>query len=266
MQRFGLIVLCMLALCQASNSRAVVLTYTASARPGVNPDANAGASNAWIVTGSGTFGDFLGNSGANAGGNSGAGAGTSAWAIYSDGSSSVTATSTFSAVTSSLISSISVAGDYVSLDFDNGWQDNGRTGGIEFLTAANAVAARLEITQGIANYRVDDVATNFDTGIGFTGDGFNVRLTLNNSSGGYTLQLGSSSFTGRTLAGGAMQIAGVRVFNSMPGGSGFGPNHDVFFNNLQISAAVPEISPAVAIPCACVGAVALGGIWRRVRG
>ena len=131
--------------------------------------------------------------------------------------------------------------------------------GITFLDSNNVAQSMFRFTGGESAYKIDDSVTDSNTGIGFTDNGFNVKLSLNNSSGNYTLMVGSNTFASRTLAQGTSTIAAVRVFNI---GAGSGSTNDVFFNNLTISA-VPEVSPALAIPVAVIISGLAGAIAHR---
>ncbi|WP_146446762.1 hypothetical protein [Botrimarina colliarenosi] len=210
------------------------------------PDANevgAGPVNVWTFDAGGTSpvngGSFLGNSAANAGGASGAGAGNPAWGIYANSGAFVTATADIAALAGR---NLSLAGDSVSLDFDNGWIDASRFVGVQFFDSFGVVVSQFSFTGGNANYSLDDVVTT-DTGIGFTGDGFEIKLTLTSSTGDYTFEANGLSFDSRTLNSFIKDIASIQVFNASAGNSS---NQDLFFNTLSISA-VPEVSPTTAL-------------------
>ena len=251
-------------ICSAPSDAALVREFSATAEPNASPDADeagAGSINLWSLdtggAGAANAGSFLGNSGSNAGG-SGAGAGASAWALYANGG----ATSTASASVSSLMGRALLAvGDSISLDFDNGWIDNGSSVGIRFRDNLGAVASSLSFTGGNATYQLSDgTSSNHDTTVGFTGDGFNVSLTLTSSSGDYSVQVGGTEVLGRMLDG-AQNIASIEVFNSNAGG---GAERDIFFNNLSLSA-VPEASTTLAMPL-LAGLLLRKGRGRRSQG
>jgi hypothetical protein len=240
---------------------AVVFNYSATDRPGASPDAN-GSVNAWQVTvtapGDGNVnGDFIGNSADNGGG-SAAGAGTSAWALYANSGQTADATAAISSLAGKVLDT---TGEFISLDFDNGWIESGGVAGVSFLDASNNVQSTFRFSNGTANYRIDDSTSSFDTGIGFTADGFTISLTLTDQSGGYTLEVGSNTFSNRTLAQATSNIAAIRVFNQNAGGGG---ERNLYFNNLVVSA-VPEVSPALAIPFAAAICGGIGALVRRRR-
>lgn len=211
------------------------LIFSASADPNASPDANSNSINIWNMNFSNNTtsqtGSFLGNSGTNGDG-VGAGAGTSAWAMYANSGQSATAASVaFSALVGR---ALNTTGDSVSIDFDNGFIDNGAMTGVRFLSGATTVST-FSFTGGGSVYQIAD-NTNSSSGIGFTDNGFNISLTLNNTTGGYTLIANGSTFSGRTLASSANSITSIQVFNS---NAGEFDAKNVFFNNLVLTA-IPE--------------------------
>lgn len=246
------------AMCVAPCDAALVRSFYASSDPNTGPDANesgAGSIDLWSVTKSTTdasqAGSFLGDSAGNAGG-SGAGAGASAWALYANSGQSSTASANIAAL---MGRALFTEGDAISIDFDNGWIDNGGSVGIRFLDSLGAVASSLKFTGGIANYRLSDgTSSDHDTDIGFTGDGFNVNLTLE-AAGEYAINIGGTDVLGRLL-GGSKDIATVEVFNENAGSFS---ERNLFFNNLSLTA-VPEISSALTMP------LLAGFLLRRGRG
>jgi len=204
--------------------------FAASAAGDQDPDANGGTANAWSLT-SGIL--FTGDSGTNAGGASGAGAGSLAWGLYSDNANATAEMFHF------LNGALNV-GQTLSLDFDNGWVDGGGVG-LAIKDGSGANQFELLYLVGGPNYIINDSASSFDTGIGFTGDGFNVAFTLNDLAGNYTVKIGDDVFAGRTLAN-ANPVEQVRVFNFQAGGDSGSANHNLYVNNLQI---IPEPSTAM---------------------
>jgi hypothetical protein len=234
----------------AAECAAAVFTHNASARPGLNPD--AGTVNAWLVTltsgDSGQNGDFQGNSAGNGDGN-GAGAGANAWAMYANSGQTARATTT-AFNTLSDVSALNMAGQFLSLDFDNGFIDTGGSVGVTFRDSSNNEQFTFRFLGGSPNYRYTD-ATNNDTPTtkGFTDDGFNINMLLTNGSGGYQFTAGTTTISG-TLKQNSSTIASVQVFNSFAGG---GSERNVYFDHLRIStAAIPEVSAALAIPVAVI--------------
>jgi hypothetical protein len=99
------------------------------------------------------------------------------------------------------------------------------------------------------------------TAVGFTDDGFNVKLTLENASRGYTLQVGTNTLSSRNLAQGTSTIAAISVFSV---GAGNGLASNLRFNNHVITA-VQEVSPVIVFPVVAVIAETAGSIYRRQR-
>jgi hypothetical protein len=238
----GLLIVALMAL-PIPSLATVVLDYAASAGPGAALDANAGTVNLWSVNSTGDAGSFLGNSASNANG-SAAGAGNPAWALYANPGANVAATADIASLVGR---SLSLTGDSVALDFDNGWIANGGKVGIRFLNSDGAAVSEMSFTGGQSSYRVTDGSgSGFDSGKGFTGDGFRLTLSLTSNAGAYDLALGSTLLSGRLLSTSTQDIASVVVFNQAAGFPGQG-QYDAYFNNVSISA-VPEFGMATAAP------------------
>jgi hypothetical protein len=233
-----------------------VLSYSASADPSTSPDANSGTAEVWSTSFTGSAGSFIGNS-ANNGSGSGAGAGTNAWAIYApDSSSQSKATASISTLAGKPLNQV---GESVAIDFDNGWID-GNEVVIEFLSSTNSVVATFGFRAGTSNYFLSD-STFTDTLKPFTADGFRVTLSLNNSSGGYSLTAGATTLNSRILGASATEIAGISVVNRDAGG---GQERDVYFNNLTITS-VPEASAFLSLAAALTAVIGCRHIARRDR-
>ncbi|MEN1679957.1 MAG: hypothetical protein AAGJ46_10210 [Planctomycetota bacterium] len=235
-----------LVFCFAADSDAfLVRTFTTSSEVNQNPDANdvlaGGTVDVWTLdtggAGPANAGSFVGNSASNANG-SAAGAGDPAWGLYANSGQTSTASAN---VTGLMGRSLFLAGDSISLSFDNGFIDSGRSAGVRFFDSSGAQVSQLDFTGGGTNsyFLVDNAVTQ--TGVGFTGDGFDLTLTLDSSTGDYTFEFANQTFAARTLAANATNIARIDVFNESAGGDG---RFDVYFNNLSITA-VPEFSSAM---------------------
>lgn len=243
----------------ALRSDASVTTYTATAAPGASPDANSNTVNVWddISSGGGNYGNFLGNSALNGGG-SGAGAGNPAWAMWADSGGKPK----FSASISSLAGTpLTLTNQFVSIDFDNGWIDSGEMAGVDFLDNSGNKQLAFYYAHGVSSYQVEDSSGNHLTSLGFTADGFNLKLTLTGGSGGYKIDAGSATVSG-ILQQATSNLGKVVVYKV--GSVSAINDRDLFFNNLTISTSVPEAS-AMAF-----GALASSGLlaaWcaRRLR-
>ncbi len=226
------------ALACSAGFGATIISYVASADPGANPDANTGTADVWTVTGSGSF---IGNSGANGDGN-GAGAGNPAWALYSLNSSTTNAVHTIAG------GALSV-GQYVAMDFDNGYVNNGGVVGVSLWNAANQNLFEFFFTGGQSSYQKNDSGGTSLTGKGFTDDGFTFDFHLTGSNT-YTANLGSTALSGNLISQTDQAIAKVRVFSF---NNQTATTNDLFFNNLTIA---PEPGRA-ALLLAGLGMMAL---------
>lgn len=225
----------------------LVRSFTTLNEVNQSPDANevgGGTVDLWAFSsgGAGTAnaGSFIGNSGANSGGSSGAGAGNPAWALYANSGATASASAN---LTGLMGRSLSLAGDSVSIDFDNGFIDTGRFVGVQFYDSNGVVVSQLTFIGGAADYQLSDSSTT-GTGVGFTGDGINLSLTLTSGTGDYTIDVGGTTLASRLMPGVVKDIASIEVFNASAGG---GSDRDIYFNNLTVTA-VPEVSAAVAMP------------------
>src|SRR4029079_3460446 len=114
------------AICHSASCAATGFSYSASSRPALKRDADAVAANACIVTltsgDSNQNGDFQGDSAGNGDGSNagGTGAGSNAWAIYANSGQTANARASVPALATKAIDS---AGEFISLDFDNGFID-----------------------------------------------------------------------------------------------------------------------------------------------
>ena len=235
--------------CSASINTQV---YTATAPPGSNPDANY-QTKVWTIytnpDASGT-GVLLGNSDSNgAGGMSGAGAGSSAWGFQlSDSISDVTASAS---IIDLIGRPLMYPGESVAIDFDNGLVPSDAIVGVLFHhnNPFESNQAALVYQGDHTDYTLVDKNLNgLPTGVNFTTDGFNVKLTLIDTAGTYQLDVGNCHFDNRMLYDGTSNIGTIEIAAV---GLGSDPNTNpsftkVFFNNLTITTnpPVPEASSA----------------------
>jgi hypothetical protein len=194
------------------------ITFTASADPGTNPDANTGTADAWTTTPTGT---------------GGSGSGYFApftltptpWVLFSYPIGGVNGVIQADHVLDGGALSI---GQSVKMDVANRAVAPGGSVGVS-LTSGGTVVATFKFSGGDANgvYRYDDAGgANQSTGEPFayqTVQTFEFGL---NSATTYTAAYGLSSWNGTIPAG---PIDGVRVFNN-----GGGDGSDLAFNNLLV--------------------------------
>ena len=261
-----LLALAIVGLSAAASARASDLaSFTASADPNNNPDANNNTADAWTLThtGSGTspenYGSFIGDSGVN-GGNSGsdAGAGTSAWGLYANRDGAADFTNEV-AIGHTFSGGALTLGQSVSIDFDGAYVDSGGGEyGIRLLGPSGFVFS-LAFSGGDTVYRYYDATTSGNSaGVSYDPDGFNFQFTQ------LTLTTYSVSITSGTTVLGSFSGTDsgspdfIQVYNHAAGSGAF---YDVFANNLQI---VPE--PASLASIACGGAFLLTTFRRRRKG
>lgn len=205
--------------------------------------------------GSGSGGGFI--SALNGVVNIGSGLNSEAFGIYGNNGGVGAAVRPFSALSQ---------GQTFSIDMDN--QDLSTSGdpfptvGFALQNSNNQNLFEYYLRGGDAKYTVN--ATDVS---GITPDATLGGLRLSFTLGAaytFTLQIdrlgyGSAvdnTITGNLLTQANQSITRVRLFNANGG-------PDVFFNNLVITAAVPEISPAVALPVVLAISAAFGVVWRR---
>ena len=227
-------------------------TYTATAPPGSNPDANYQTKVWTIYTDPQTSGTgvLLGNSGSNgAGGMSNAGAGNPAWGLQSsDSISDVTASAS---IIDLIGRPLMYPGESVAIDFDNGLVPSGALVGVLFHhnNPFESNQAAFVYQGNHTDYTLVDKNLNgLPTGINFTTDGLNVKLTLIDTAGTYQLDVGNSHFDNRMLYDGTSNIGTIEIAAT---GLGLDPKtnlsfNNVFFNNLTITTnpPLPEASSA----------------------
>lgn len=148
-------------------------------------------------------------------------------------------------------------GQVFSMDFDNGYIDNGGQVGLGLLNAAGATLWQINYSGGSPFYFNVDAAGTVATTVGYGDEGLNVAFTLTGPAS-YTMTLTrrdgvSQTINGNLIANGDQSIAQVRAFNS---NAGDGSPRDAFFNTMTV---VPETSAAL------IGAIGLLGLLRRRR-
>ena len=209
----------------------------------------------WILsqTNNNNGGFFIGDSNLN-GSTAGPGinsSGKTAFGLYANSGVQATATRP-------LTGSLAV-GQTISLDFDNGYIDNGGSAGFYFANSTGASAFTFSFTGGDNQYRIADGnnATG-GTGLSFTDGGLHTYFALTSPS--------TYSFTATRLTDNATYtqtglisaspISSISIFNNHAG-SGDQPN--VYANNLHVAPAPSALLPMTG------GLVVLFGTLRRRR-
>ena len=190
---------------------------------------NGGWGSAWSVSGSGgtfrapstdnNFGDPACTSFSSANDiNSPSGNSLGMWG---GASGDTVATRIFAALTS---------GQVVSIDFDNGKVDSGRTNGFSLQTSGGADVLQFYFLGGASNYKYND-GTEQDTGIPFQRTGLRVEFALTSASA-YTLIVTPCGGTATKFNGSySGTIAQLKLFNQNTTG---GNDYNIYFNNFLV--------------------------------
>lgn len=219
---------------QIASDNAANAVYTGGNIDGLNGGYGFGPWTATPNTNSGVAGNFQFTSSQNGNGASG-NIDTSglSWGMYGN-----------SGNTSTLFRPIAVAMTgvrVVSLDWDNGWIDQGQTVSVQI------GAYKFGFTGGAANYWYDIGGGQIDSGLPFTTDGLFIKLALN-GTGGYHF---SASPYATSSVWATANFVGAQIpafIQATHGNAGFGASNNSYINNLKILA--PEPGSFVALGAA----------------
>lgn len=125
-------------------------------------------------------------------------------------------------------------GDSVAVRIDNNLIQNGGRVGFGLANASATNRFNFYFVGGQTTYRVDDAATNRDSGTSYTDGGMLVTFTLTGSNS-YSLSTGGSTITGSL--GGSGPITQLVFSNS---NAGSGPERDFFFGAMTYTATLPS--------------------------
>ena len=221
----------------------------------------------WIVTpavSDNTSGAFIGDATKNAGGAQGA----NGVNINSSGAKSFSlyANDFYNGIATRPLATALAVGQTFSLDFDNGYVDNGATAGFQFGNASTGNGFYFYFQGGANNYRISDVSSTgagriVDTPLGFTGSGLHADFTLTAPTQyKFTLRDINSSAAPYTTTGYIGSSSVDRIIISDYGAGG-GTDHNVYANHL----AVTTPAPSALLPMASGMFVLFGAIQRRKR-
>ena len=124
-----------------------------------------------------------------------------------------------------------LTGQELSFRFDNNFIENGGGVGFGLQNAAGANLFEFFFVGGRSAYSVNDDAADRDTGIPWSGDGWDILFELTSGTE-YALSCGTNLITGTLKADADQEIVRFRAWNSH---SGVGGDHDYFFNDLALS-------------------------------
>ena len=126
----------------------------------------------------------------------------------------------------------------VTMQFDNGWIDNGQE------TWVSIGSYQFGFTGGLSDYWYDLGSGRNSTGLGFSTDGVNLSLTLN-GSGGFNFSAKTNSspavWTVANPVSGAVIPSTIIAFNNSAGN---GASNNMYINNLKV---VPEPASLAAL-------------------
>ena len=214
-----------------------------------------GWSGGWSLSGSGTYGQFIGDSATNGGfDTNGDGdintvgrntAGPRSWGMYASGGGLCDATRPFTNL---------AVGESFEIRMDNGYVDVGGTVGFGLRNTNNQNRFEFYFNGGATNYVINDASGERPTGIPFSSEGVFIQFTLTDSNTytvAITRMLGGATTISGTLAG-SNAISKLRLFNF---NAGTGPTKDQYFNSIGIG---PRIGPLIACPSDISQSVACG--------
>lgn len=214
---------------------------------------------AWQFGNSGSGGEFIASQSFSPALSIGSGANNRAFAMWANSGGVSAAVRPFGAALN--------VGDTFSIDMDNQLIDTNGTVGFSLRNSdsGGTTLAEFYFVGGQSSYVVNGSNTSGSTP-GYTTGGLRLSFTLT-SANAFSFKMDrlengvgvDNTVTGNLLAN--KPVTEVRLFNAHAGGDS---NHDLFFNNLSISA-VPEVSPVVGLPLAAVVAAGASGVWRRWR-
>lgn len=205
-----------------------------NAAQGAYSDGWAGGDNggsefgAWTLSGTGSYGFFVGTSANNGDGGGNIDTSGKSWGLWANSGGLAQAVRAFN--------SVLAVGQTFSIGMDNGWVQDGGSVGFALRNASGQERFRFYFSGGDTVYRINDSTTGDSTTIGFTDDGLSIAFTLT-AADAYSVAItagGGSPVTITGTLGASGSIADLRLFNSNAG-----PNYqrDLFFNSLQV---VPE--------------------------
>jgi hypothetical protein len=224
---------------------------------------NAGDNNGfgfqpWQFVVSGSGGLFLGDSTQNGGdgqGNGGSSGGINspnirAFGAFGNNGGSADAVRPFAAGLD--------VGETFSVDFDNGFIQNGGSEGIRLADNSSGMTLwEFVFTGGQSVYQVFDSRGFADTTVPFTDNGMHIDFTLTGSTS-YSVTIRQADGTTRTVLGDLANPGSVSQFSFFDHNGGFNSSNNVYANNLVV---VPE--PSLPLLILLGGFIAL--MWERPR-
>ena len=177
----------------------------------------------WILQGNANAGFF------RASGQGNLSSGDPSWGLYANSDNTASAFRPFSRPLQS--------GDVFKVRIDNNWIDNGKSVGVALWNPDQEYLFEFFFVGGGSAYTINDNTDNRNTGIGYTGDGLDLALTMT-SSNTYSLLAGATTITGTFKSRADMKATRFRAWNFSAGN---GDNYNFYVNNLSISSAPPAV-------------------------
>src|SRR5438477_8502601 len=197
-----------------------------------NGDNNGFGFQPWQFITSGSAGLFLGDSTENGGngmGNGGSSGGINspnlrAFGAFANSGGAADAVRPFVAPLG--------LGETFSVDFDNGFIDNGSSEGIRLAdNISGATLWELLFTGGQSVYQVFDLRGFVDTTLPFTDNGMHIDFSLTGTNS-YSVTIRQADSTTRTIRGTLANAGEVGQFGFFDHNGGFNSSNNVYVNNL----------------------------------
>ena len=198
---------------------------------------------------SGSGGFFIANSNGNGGGGS-PNIGTSAFGLFANSGAMASAIRPFA--------SALVTNNQFSVDFDNGFIDNGSVTSLILANSSGQTRFAFSFTGGTSNYQFTDAGGTTASTLGFADTGFSLQFTLTGTD--------TYSFTAKNLNSSATQTvsgtlagtggSGVDRMVAQNNNAGNGSANNLYVNNLSL-ATIPEPASLALIGLALLPGAAL---------
>ena len=225
-----------------STKRMIPTTKTTSSAPAIPANDNASQYTNWVhgANGGSGFGPwdlqcvnnagfFLGNSLDNSGGSGGINRRGKSWGMFAHSQGNADAYRPFAD------GPLALAPQRFMIDIDNGLVDPGASVGLGLQNGNSNTLWEFFFVGGNRNYTVRDGTGEINTGIPFTTRGLHCTFVLTEATA-YAVDIvcegQTNTLKGRLIDNPDQEISRIHLWNF---NAGSGPDHDVYFNSIQIS-------------------------------